>query len=297
MQALFDVVIPTHNNFKELLNCLKSLENQTVKDFKAWICVDGSTDETVDFLKQKNLYPFAYAVLQHSDKKNHGRAATRNLALPYLQARYVVFLDSDLYVQNDFLEKHFSLVKKENTISIGQVKYEKPRTVWVTYLLSRGENRHYRTEKIAYKYFVSGNVAIPVNQARACDGFDENFTVYGGEDTEFGYRLEQKFHPKFFVNADATAFGKSNKSLEEGLRQRQIFAATGLKYIRTKHPEFDTVFHVKFMDTKRAECLYRLLPERFIKQLVSFSFVPDFLKIKLIHLLVFAAQYKGYHSS
>jgi glycosyltransferase involved in cell wall biosynthesis len=101
--AAVAVIIPTYNNLPELRQCLKALSQQTYTDFVAYVCVDGSTDGTLEYLSSQ---PYEFVkVLTHPDGRNHGRNAARNLALPYLhQHRWVAFLDSDSIPLPNWLE-------------------------------------------------------------------------------------------------------------------------------------------------------------------------------------------------
>ncbi|MCH5689062.1 glycosyltransferase family 2 protein [Niabella sp. W65] len=120
---LFDIVIPTYNNLEELKKCLGSLETQTFRNFKVWVAVDGSADGTLEYLSS-GCFGFMLECLQHADNKNHGRAATRNLALGCLTATYVLFLDSDLVVEHNYLESHYAVLVN-NVISQGLICYKR----------------------------------------------------------------------------------------------------------------------------------------------------------------------------
>jgi glycosyltransferase involved in cell wall biosynthesis len=48
--AAVAVITPTYNNLPELRQCLKALSQQTYTDFVAYVCVDGSTDGTLEYL-------------------------------------------------------------------------------------------------------------------------------------------------------------------------------------------------------------------------------------------------------
>ena len=48
----FLIIIPTHNEEKNILFCLESLKNQTFQDFKCVIMNDGSTDKTQEIVKR-----------------------------------------------------------------------------------------------------------------------------------------------------------------------------------------------------------------------------------------------------
>ena len=97
---LFDIIIPTYNNFEELKNCLLAFEYQTIKNFRVFVCIDGSTDETLSFLQEySDKAPYPLRILQHADCQNHGRNATRNLSLPYVESEFLVFCD--LFLRNN----------------------------------------------------------------------------------------------------------------------------------------------------------------------------------------------------
>jgi glycosyltransferase involved in cell wall biosynthesis len=87
------VIIPTYNREKSLKRCLRSLENQTFKDFEVIICDDGSTDNTkkiVNYFKSSlNIkYIFLY-------KNSGGPAMPRNVGIKNSKGKYLAFLDSD----------------------------------------------------------------------------------------------------------------------------------------------------------------------------------------------------------
>lgn len=291
---LFDVVIPTYNNLEELQKCLESLEKQTNNDFKVWVAVDGSTDGTLEYLSSVSFkFPLNY--LEHADHKNHGRAATRNLALPCLTAKYVLFLDSDLIVQDTYLESHYAVLNGEDVISLGQITYERGN-VWSDYDMTRGMNQFQNDRaELPAKYILTGNIAMPASIFVKLKGFDEGINTYGGEDTELGCRIEAEFGLKVLFNKQAKAHGVMNKPLQLALQQREAFAGQGLKYLLNKHPWAKDVFRVNFLGSLPGKILYHLIPRRLLMQASENSFIPLFLRLKFVHLLVFYHLYKGYH--
>ena len=91
----FDVIVPTYNNINELKQCLSGLESQTFKDFHVFICVDGSTDDTMKYLEETSLN-LIIKTLTHPNYENKGRNPTRNLVLPHLKSQYIFMIDSDV---------------------------------------------------------------------------------------------------------------------------------------------------------------------------------------------------------
>lgn len=293
---LFDVIIPTYNNLEELKKCLSGLDIQTMKDFIVWICVDGSTDGTQQYLSNTN-YTFKFSVLEHKDFKNHGRAATRNLALPFLVSDNIAFLDSDLIPNYNFLEAHLQYVKS-GFISLGKLNYSDTQNVWTQYAMSRGKGLYEHDTTIDYKYLETGNAAMPKLYFSKCGGFDENFKGYGGEDNELAFSIHEKFsYSKTISNHLAITSGTLGKELLKALEERRSFAQTNLPFLIQKHPNNTDVFNYNFLVSRLGRFLFSSLKIlSFSKLSTKEKFISKLpFRNKLIHLLVFYYMYEGLH--
>lgn len=100
------VIIPVYNVENYLEKCMDSVCNQSFGDIEI-ICVnDGSTDGSLDILKEYGQKDNRIEII---DQKNQGLGAARNIGLKHANARYVCFLDSDDYLDTTTLEKlHFN---------------------------------------------------------------------------------------------------------------------------------------------------------------------------------------------
>ena len=95
------VIIPVYNVENYLRECLDSIINQTVKDIEI-ICVDdGSTDSSPDILKE---YQNKDSRIRIITKENGGQASARNLGIKEAQGEYIVFIDSDDFIESEMLE-------------------------------------------------------------------------------------------------------------------------------------------------------------------------------------------------
>lgn len=101
---LVSVVMPVYNTSKYLRQTLGSLINQTLSDIEI-ICVnDGSTDRSLEILREYEKSDPRVVVL---DKMNQGAAAARNAGLEMARGRYLSILDSDDFFEPDMLEKSY----------------------------------------------------------------------------------------------------------------------------------------------------------------------------------------------
>lgn len=98
---LFSVIIPVFNVEKYLRACLDSVLNQSFSDWEA-VCVnDGSTDGSASILAE---YAAKDDRFRGVEQPNGGLSAARNTGMKNATGEYVLFLDSDDWLETDALE-------------------------------------------------------------------------------------------------------------------------------------------------------------------------------------------------
>lgn len=101
------IIVPVYNSEKYLKKCLNSLINQTLKDIEIIIVNDGSTDKGKQIILE---YAKKDSRIKNYDKQNGGQASARNLGLSKALGEYVMFIDSDDYVELDICEKLYNTI-------------------------------------------------------------------------------------------------------------------------------------------------------------------------------------------
>ena len=97
----FSVIIPVYNVEPYLRECLDSMLQQTCPDWEA-VCVDdGSTDGSAGILAEYASRDSRFCIVTQS---NGGLSAARNTGLDHAQGDYILFLDSDDWLENKALE-------------------------------------------------------------------------------------------------------------------------------------------------------------------------------------------------
>lgn len=299
---LFTIVIPTYNNRTQLENCLRSILEIDSVDYKVVVCDNGSTDGTIEFLKDfVNQHP-SFIFSEHPDKQNKGRAANRNQALPFIDTEYVLFLDSDAIVSKEILSEHAKILKANpNAVSIGKAVYSNTNTnIWAAYLSTRGHGKYKHLEIADYKYFNTQNAALPSRFFKQVGGFDPNMFFYGGDDIEFGCRLRKTFQPSFIVNDKALVFAEMDKTLSKALEQFEEYGKYNLPYTIQKHPEDGDIFHFRlYLDNDPKAKFFRFILNDFLGSVLSLflKISPPFLQVQIINYQVALAIKKGLAAS
>ena len=132
------VIIPVYNVEKYLRECLDSLVNQTLKEIEI-ICVDdGSTDSSLDILKEYASKDNRITVIK---QQNLHAGVARNAGLSVARGEYVHFLDSDDWVSVDNYSKLYdiTLAHKANVIKFCSYSFDdKTKQVVDTYFTRMG---------------------------------------------------------------------------------------------------------------------------------------------------------------
>ena len=102
------IIVPVYNASKYLKKCLDSLVNQTKKELEFILINDGSTDNSESIIKSYNDNRIKYF-----KRSNHGIGKTRNFGISKSTGKYIMFLDSDDYLEENACEILYKKINKE----------------------------------------------------------------------------------------------------------------------------------------------------------------------------------------
>ena len=106
------VAIPVYNCEKTLKRCLDSVINQTFLDYEILIINDGSPDNSEEICLQ---YKEKYEIINYVRRENGGLAQVRNMALDKAKGKYLCFVDSDDYIDENALSFMYETAEKEKS--------------------------------------------------------------------------------------------------------------------------------------------------------------------------------------
>ena len=105
------IIVPVYNVEKYIVKCMDSLINQTYRDIEI-ICVnDASTDCSLTILNQ---YAKKDSRVKIIDKENEGVSLARNKGIELACGQYLMFVDSDDWIEPTTCEVALSEILKEN---------------------------------------------------------------------------------------------------------------------------------------------------------------------------------------
>ncbi len=188
------VVIPTFNRLDTLVHVIPSLLRQDVRAERYEIVVADSlsTDGTASYLADTVK---EYPRLRHVPGPYTGRAMARNAGVSAARGAIVLFTDADILAATDLVSRHLerhaagdrlAVVGQELQVSSLE-EYERLRAHPAERRPLHPDSRR----RLSWLYFLTGNASVRKDELDRVHGFDEEFTGYGHEDLELGYRLQQ----------------------------------------------------------------------------------------------------------
>ncbi|MBR2953009.1 MAG: glycosyltransferase family 2 protein [Clostridia bacterium] len=106
----YSVIIPVYNSEKTIKRCIDSIASQERTDVEIIVINDGSTDMTESIC---NKMQNKYNNIVYIRKENGGVSSARNLGLSVAKGKYVMFIDSDDYVDGKCFEIFDSYTKSD----------------------------------------------------------------------------------------------------------------------------------------------------------------------------------------
>ena len=117
MTEKITVIVPVYNVEHYLEKCLDSLIDQTYKNLEIIVINDGSTDNSGEICQE---YAQKDNRIVYIEKENGGLSDARNVGLDKMTGSYVTFIDSDDWVELDYVEILYKkIIEYQADISVG----------------------------------------------------------------------------------------------------------------------------------------------------------------------------------
>lgn len=225
------VIIPYYERIHHLQAVLKALSNQTMSacDYEVIVIDDGSSSSV------ESLIDPAITLIR---TPHRGAAAARNSGIAVSKGEVIIFLDSDIVVDLQFVENHYRFHKNHpKTVALGARIHTDPsgKAQGVdtrTKLLTRYGKK---LSDLMHPWFMTYtcNVSLPREWA-VKELFDENYVAWGLEDSEWAYRLYLQGAGFAFIESVTGIHLYHDRTMTDEKFQGW---KTNLAYTIDKHPE------------------------------------------------------------
>lgn len=262
------IIIPTYNRCDILYKVLTSLENQTIDNYRFEVILvdDGSTDNTAEMVRDFSIRSQLNIKYFFQDNKKQG--AARNLGIQHAEMPILIFIGDDIIPDARFIESHLAFHGKlENPAESCVIGYttwhhDIKVTPFMKYIGEFGHQFGYslieNSGPLRFNFYYTSNLLMPIsvltkvnlaksdptdnskiksNKKNETCFFDEDFDVYGWEDVELGYRLENA-GAELFYNSDAVAYHYHPVNVSSFCRRQQNVGRASNIFIK-KHPELE----------------------------------------------------------
>ena len=213
------VIVTTYQRPLALQCVLESLSKQSIQPSEVIIADDGSDSVTKDVVlswQKKNFFSIIHS--WHEDL-GFRAAKARNLAAIKSTGNYLVFLDGDCVVFQDFIERHIKLAERKKMVIGSRILCSEEFTKlieskkiyptswsymkWLQAKILKQINRTYPLLKIPntvlrnlrgkrWRGVRTFNLGVWREDFFAVNGFDEHFKGWGHEDADLAIRLIRK---------------------------------------------------------------------------------------------------------
>lgn len=233
------VVVPTYNRIETLQHVLSSLLAQDLPAdrYELIVCDSNSNDGTREYMAAMRAQ---HVNVQHLAGAYSGRAMARNAGIVQARGQVVLFNDSDIIASPDLLSQHMRHHQQRRNIAVVGLEVQVRSLADYADKRDHPENRGSlhpaRRKRLSWLYFLTGNASVRRDDLLRVGCFDEDFTGYGHEDLELGYRL-QKAGIAILYEPHAVNYHWQDVAHEDQVEKMKLAGRSTVRFYR-KHPDF-----------------------------------------------------------
>ena len=154
MDKLISIIVPVYNVEKYLEECIDSILNQTYKNLEIILVDDGSTDNSGIICEDYAKIDSRIKVIH---KKNGGLSDARNVGIDKALGEFIIFVDSDDYIDRSMCEILFAYANKYNVdiVSCNFKRVFEDNIIEFNTPLFKEKMKIFTSNKILEKYFLT----------------------------------------------------------------------------------------------------------------------------------------------
>lgn len=239
---LVSIIVPVFNSERYLHSCIDSLVHQTITDYEVILVNDGSNDNSGAICDEYSLKDSRIKVFHIP---NGGVSNARNYGISNAKGDYVSFVDSDDYIDNDYVEQLISAIgESADIVMSGIVLFSEVCSTLSSDILDYGSYDMWQNSKDAFSIATMNTITSPVSKLYKKSIIDKNKIKFStnqsyGEDREFN--IDYLFYANTVVTIPYVGY-HYRRGISSSLSQvnnPQLHLDIDLKYISKLQLFFD----------------------------------------------------------
>ncbi|MBM0637782.1 glycosyltransferase [Campylobacter sp. VicNov18] len=208
------LIITTYNQKERLALVLDSIKKLDPLPNEVLIADDGSKEDTAKLIQQyQKTFPCPLKHIWQEDK-GFRAAASRNKAIKASSSEYIILIDGDMILEKNFIKDHLNFSSKKTILQgsrtiLDEIKsnkilnkmdfnlafskkdFKNKRNIFLAKLIYQFStiNKNFFKKALLVKGSKTCNMSFYKSDFEAINGFNENFTGWGREDSEFVARF------------------------------------------------------------------------------------------------------------
>lgn len=213
------IVIPIYNSEKYLNECINSVISQQYKNLEIILINDGSIDHSKkiceNFCKMDNRVKLI-------NQENSGVSNARNNALNLVTGDYVMFIDSDDYIEANTLEQLSSYVGKYDLICFGYSKVYRQKKIPIMYNREIDSLNEIK-EGVYLKNYIKGIIANKIFNINIIKKYNIKFKndIYYCEDLLFVTEYLKHIKSAIYINKNLYNYRMQRGSVSHNFLQQK----------------------------------------------------------------------------
>ncbi len=204
----FSIIIPAYNRAEILKETIPSVLSQSFSDFELIIADDGSADDTKTVVSK-----FEDQRIRYYQQVNRGVCAARNSGAQNAKGEFVIFLDSDDHIEQNWLKDFNTAIHATNAdIVFCSVKVQRANDYKI---IDPKDPYHNKKD---WGVFLAGAFAVKRDLFIKIGMYDSK--VHFGENTELSYRIKKENVVPAFIDAANLVYKPSAGGGSKNLQNR-----------------------------------------------------------------------------
>ncbi len=211
------LILTTYNNIDVIEKCLKSIKNQSFKDFELIVVDEESSDGTAEISKK------------YADKlilKGKERCQKRNIGAQNSKSGYLFFVDSDMELSPGILKEINANLYPNTLIMVPEISF--------------GKGYWAKCKAFERSFYVGGDLSqgvriYPKKLFFKAKGFDEK--IIGAEDLDLFYRIKKGNKKIKVIEIKKSLLHNEGELKYIKIIKRMLYYSKSFKEYKERHPE------------------------------------------------------------